>query len=60
MLVPIPEVKDIREYNKELLIQCDQDGAREHYRKEKQISELHQEDKEVLLPLPVVAFKAAK
>lgn len=60
MLVPIPEVKDIREYNKELLIQCDQDGERDHYRKEKKISELHQEDKEALLPLPTAAFEAAK
>ena len=60
MLVPIPEFRDIREYNKELLIECDQDGEREHYRKEKKISELHQKDKEALLQLPAVAFEAAK
>ena len=60
MLVPIPQFRDIREYNKELLIECDQDGEREHYRKEKKISELHQKDKEALLQLPAVAFEAAK
>lgn len=60
MLVPIPEVKDIKEYNKELLIQCDKDGERDHYRKETKISDLHQKDKEALLPLPAVPFEAAK
>jgi len=32
MLVPIPEFMDLRGYNKELLLKCDQDMNRMHYK----------------------------
>lgn len=60
MLVPIPEFEDIRAFNKELLARCDEDSQREHYRKDSQIWELHEEDKKALLKLPERKFEAVK
>ncbi|MGI6752599.1 MAG: IS21 family transposase [Anaerovoracaceae bacterium] len=60
MLVPIPEFEDIRNYNQRLLIRCDEDSQREHYHKDRQICELHEEDKKALLKLPERRFEAAK
>lgn len=55
-LVPIPEFQELKEFNKELLIKCSEDGKREHYRKEAAIESLHEEDKKVLLKLPEIEF----
>ena len=57
-LVPVPEFDALSAKNKELLAACDKDMEREHYDDENDrfISELFQEDKDALLPLPSVAF----
>ncbi len=57
-LVPVPRFKQLPAKNKELLIACDKDMEREHYDDENDrfISELFQEDKAALLPLPAVPF----
>ena len=61
-LVPVPRFLNIDEENKRLLHECDKDMQREHYdieKCDKYISELFEEDKNALLPLPSVRFDAA-
>ena len=58
LLVPKPEFKDLAEYNKDLLVRCEQDLERIHYRKEHLISDLFKEDLLHCNPLPAVAFKS--
>lgn len=60
LLVPIPEFDSLEEYNKELLLRCDEDNKRVHYRKEALISELFCEDKASLLELPRIEFDQGK
>lgn len=57
-LVPVPHFESLAQKNRELLAACDKDMEREHYDDEdgRLISELLQEDKSALLPLPTVAF----
>ena len=57
-LVPIPEFKSLTDKNAELLVACDKDMEREHYDDDKNrfISELFQDDKAALLPLPAIPF----
>lgn len=57
-LVPVPKFDALPAKNKELLTACDKDMEREHYddNNGRFISELFQEDKAVLLPLPSVPF----
>ena len=57
-LVPVPEFEALPAKNRELLKACDKDMEREHYDEEdgRYISELFQEDKAALLPLPAVPF----
>lgn len=57
LLVPIPMFNDIREFNRQLLIKCDADMHRQHYKKPKMIEELFAEDKQALHPLPVSPFE---
>ena len=45
MLVPVPRFEDISEFNKELLIRCEEDAKRQHYRKNGTIEELYRDDK---------------
>ena len=61
-LVPVPEFEKLSEFNKELLIRCDEDMAREHYEHDDGtwISDLFREDREALLPLPARAFDTAR
>jgi len=40
LLVPMPEFSDLDEYNRNLLIACDEDIRRKHYRKEDDIDKL--------------------
>lgn len=56
LLVPIPSVDNLQEFNQQLLRQCDQDMERMHYAKQLLIKDLFQEDKQHLLPLPAVDF----
>lgn len=59
-LVPVPHFEHLADENKLLLERCDRDMDREHYEKESTfISELFQEDKAALLPLPSVRFDTA-
>lgn len=56
-LVPVPEFKDLRVYNKELLVRADADMKREHYKKGRLISELFNEEKERMIKVPNTAFE---
>lgn len=60
-LVPIPEFRSIAEENQSLLKRCDKDMAREHYNNQDAlfISDLFEEDKKALLPLPDISFDTA-
>jgi len=60
MLVPVPRFEDIIKFNQNLLLQCEEDARREHYRKEGTIEELFKEDAIALLELPRVAFDTSK
>ncbi len=60
MLVPVPRFENLSEFNKDLLIQCEEDAKREHYRKEGTIEELYKEDVNALLKLPKVALETSK
>ena len=53
-LVPIPEFADIREYNRLMLEQCNQDMQRLHYDKKQLIKDLYKEDEHCFSPLPAV------
>jgi len=57
MLVPIPEFKDLREYNKELLLKCDEDMNRMHYKGHGVIKDLFQEDRQEFFKLPKIPFE---
>jgi transposase len=60
-LVPVPRFNSLVEENKYLLRRCEIDMQREHYDDDDDrfISELFQEDKARLLPLPSVPFDTA-
>ena len=58
-LVPVPEFKDLKTKNQELLAACDKDMQREHYDKDQMISDLFVQDKAALLPLPSIRFDTA-
>ncbi|MFA5537380.1 MAG: IS21 family transposase [Bacillota bacterium] len=57
LFVPVPEFKDLRQYNKELLKRCDEDMIRQHYKGIGLISELFQEDMQEFFKLPKVPFE---
>lgn len=59
LLVPVPELESLEEYNRELLRLCEEDHRREHYKRNGTIEALHREDKEALRPLPAVEFDCA-
>lgn len=60
-LVPVPRFDSLADENKYLLDRCELDMQREHYDDDSKrfISELFQEDKARLLPLPSVPFDTA-
>ena len=63
MLVPLPEFKNINEFNKELLDKCSKDMNRIHYKKNKLISDLFKEDilaLKILPSPPLDVFKLQK
>lgn len=60
MLVPVPEFEVLKKYNHELLEKAVKDHDRTHYKLEKNISDLHEEDKSHLLPLPTVEFDCSR
>ena len=58
-LVPIPEFQSLAAKNQNLLTACDEDMQREHYDKGRMISELFEEDRAALIPLPSIRFDTA-
>lgn len=52
MLVPIPVIEDFKAFNQELLLRCDTDHEREHYKLGVLISELWEQERKHLLSLP--------
>lgn len=60
-LVPVPRFDSLTEENRKLLICCEQDMQREHYEdsRDRFISEIFEEDREHLLPLPSIPFDMA-
>ena len=60
LLVPVPQFKNLNEFNKELFQKCEIDSEREHYRKNADIEELYSEDKAALLDLPAVSLDVSK
>lgn len=60
LLVPVPQVDDLKAFNRQLLVMCDQDMQRPHYLKGKFINELFEDDRKALLPPPTVAYDGSK
>lgn len=44
LMVPIPKIDSLKEFNKNLLALCDKDSQRDHYLKEEEIKTLFKED----------------
>lgn len=60
LMVPVPRYHDIEEFNKELLDKHKGKAAEKHYKKGVLISELFEEDKRNLLPLPRTPFNVCR
>lgn len=59
--VPLPNITDLKEYNKKLLQDCSADmKKRKHYKLQKIVSELFQEDIAAMNNLPKYEFEACK
>jgi transposase len=58
--VPIVEIETIEKLNEELFTKCEEDMKREHYKKLKFISEIFEEEKKSLSPLPLSPFSAVR
>ena len=58
LLVPVPTIANFDSFNKELLVRCDADHNREHYRRKAMISALWAEEKDKLLTLPTYEYEA--
>lgn len=54
--VPVPTFDDLEAYNRVLLQQCDKELDREHYKLEKTVRELYQEDLNQMRALPRYPF----
>jgi len=60
LFVPLPEFKDIDEYNGKLLDQCEEHMKEEHYKKEVEIKQLFQTDLEHMKLINAVPFDTSK
>ncbi len=58
--VPVPQMYDLEEYNRDLLKACDKNLMREHYKHEQQVWQLFEEDKASMKPLPRYDFDACR
>jgi len=56
LLVPAPKFSSLKQFNEQLLKDCDEDLNREHYYKPGTIAELFKADQKHLLPLPAIEF----
>ena len=59
-LVPVPRVDDLQAFNRQLLALGDEDMLRPHYKKERLLKDLFEEDKKAFLPLPSLPFDEAE
>lgn len=60
LFVPVPHYDDIIKYNKQLLSAHEKKAAEIHYKKERRISELFEDDRNALLPLPIKRFNVCR
>lgn len=60
LFVPVPHIDDIEAFNKRLAMGDEEKAAEKHYKKGVLISELFEEDRKVLLPLPPKKFDACR
>ncbi len=60
MFVPAPSFNDLEEFNKQLLIECDKDMNRAHYKNNKLISQLFAEEKAELQELPKIDLEVCR
>lgn len=60
LFVPIPQVRDLCSWNAEMLLKCEADFDRHHYKKGETIYELFAKDRAVLAPLPVKPFRVER
>jgi hypothetical protein len=60
LFVPVPNISDMEQYNKELFDRCLELEGREHYRKKTAIHELLREDLSASLPLPKRPFDCVR
>ncbi|MBM3706200.1 MAG: IS21 family transposase [Actinobacteria bacterium] len=60
MLVPVPRFDNICQFNKELLAICEEDGDRNHYRKEATHNDLFEKDRNAFLKLSASPFDASR
>jgi transposase len=58
--VPVPKIEDLIEYNQQLLKECDEELQNEHYKLERPIWQLFEEDKKRMKPLPRYEFDACQ
>lgn len=58
--VPLPDILDLVEYNRELLKRCDEELNREHYKLERSVLDLFEEDKAQMKPLPRYPFEVSR
>ena len=57
LLVPVPRFLALGDFNRQILLDCDEDFKREHYRyPEQTILDRFAEDKRALNPLPPTEF----
>lgn len=55
--VPVPEFDDLEVYNKNLLLRCEAELDREHYKHERKVRDLFEEDKRRMKPLPSYPYE---
>ena len=60
LFVPVPSYWDIEVYNRSLLEMHEEKASEIHYKKQRRISELFEEDKKNLLPLPAKPFNVCR
>ncbi|MGL5983751.1 MAG: Mu transposase domain-containing protein, partial [Cetobacterium sp.] len=60
LFVPIPAFDSLNDFNKELLIKCEDDSNRNHYKKNQNISDLFKVDSLEMIPLNSYPFEIYK
>ena len=60
IFVPVPRYQNLEEYNRELLPEHEKKASETHYKKGVRISELFEEDRKALFPLPRRAFDVCR